>query len=67
MTTPTLTKAQQDLKNKLDKGIKINRINGSYRFDNDGSLCNYKTFWNLMRTLYGIDESYNESKKYFNS
>lgn len=64
-----LTKPQQELKDRFDKGERILSVNthhlngGHYVWVKaDGyvtdELCRYKTFWNLIAALHGWQKPY---------
>jgi len=67
---PKLTAPQKELKARFDRGerievIKINEGGRSetfeYRFQ-DGTLCRYRTFWNLIYVLHGRQNIHGELK-----
>jgi hypothetical protein len=62
-TAANLTTQQQDVKARFDNGERIHIENahrmsgGDFRFK-DGSLCHYRTFFNLMDALHGFGNPY---------
>lgn len=71
METVKLTEKQQELKDELDRGVKVMYINTHRRSGGDLVLENnhynliYKTFWGLMHKLYGYNPEGNPSKQYY--